>query len=468
MEKVLNMTNVQVSLLVGLLLAWPGQELSPAAMAAEPADSPRPNIVLLLGDDWRNDTLGCETPVVKTPHLDALAADGVRFTQARVTTSICCVSRASLFTGQYMSRHGIDRFGQRVADWSLTYPAQLQQAGYYTGFVGKYGVGQAKPSDFDFVRSYEGTHWIKQPDGSRIHITEQNLRDSLAFLDARAAEKPFCLSVSFFAPHAQDGAEEQYLPQPWSEPLYADAVIPTPATATPAHFEHLPPFLANDRNEGRVRWRRRFDTPEKYQTYLKNYYRLVSEVDHAVGKIIARLKADGLYENTLIVFTGDNGYFHGERGLADKWYPYEESLRVPLIVHDPRLSPRRRGITSDALALNIDIGPTLLAAAGIKPPTAMQGLPLQSTYRAEASQPPLRKEFYYEHPVILAADRIPRSEAVIQGNLRYHYWPDYDHEELFDLARDRRQERNLASDPAHTAVLDEMRQKLKQLRRAAK
>jgi len=435
--------------------------------SACPADE-RPNILVLLADDWRHDTLGCENPIVKTPHLDALAKEGVRYTQARVTTSICSVSRASIFTGQYMSRHGVDRFGQRVPDWSKAYPALLHDAGYHTGFVGKYGVGKIDRADFDFARAYEGTHWMKGERDERIHVTEKNLRDSLEFLKTRPADKPFCLSVSFFAAHAQDNTPEQYLPQPWSEKLYADAVIPIPKTATEEHFRALPPFLATDKNEGRVRWKKRFDTPEKYQTYMKNYYRLVSEADDAIGKIVAELRAQGVYDSTFILFTADNGYFHGEHGLADKWYPYEEALRVPMIVRDPQddtstRDPTPRGRVSSAMVLNIDVAPTLLRAAGLDPPATMQGEPLQLYRSAVTRAPRWRKQFYYEHPVILGKDRIPRSEALIWNQWRYIYWPDYDYEELYDLADDPHQERKDGKEKK-PELLTDLRQELKSWR----
>ncbi|MCI0380470.1 MAG: sulfatase, partial [Gemmataceae bacterium] len=415
------------------------------------------------------DTLGCAgNPVVKTPHLDALAARGIRFTQARVTTSICSVSRASILTGQHMARHGIRAFGVAIppAAWEQTYVALLRRAGYWTGFVGKFGVGKAAPANFDFLRSYEGVHWLKDAQGGKIHVTQKNEQDALEFLRQRPKDKPFCLSVSFFAAHAEDKAPEQYLPQPWSEKLYDGVKIPIPKTATQEYFQRLPPFLATDKNEGRVRWKKRFDTPEKYQLYMKNYFRLVSEADAAVGRLIEELKKQGVFENTLIVFTTDNGYFHGERGLADKWYPYEEALRVPLIVCDPRLPKEKRGKTNDAMVLNIDLAPLLLGAAGIQAPEGMQGRDLAPLYLAKAA-PLWRDEFYYQHPVILGKDRIPQSEAVVRRDHVYIYWPDFQFEELFDLARDPLQESNRAGEPAAAQTLQIMRKRLETWRKSA-
>ena len=199
--------------------------------------------------------------------------EGVRFEQARVTTSICMVSRATLLTGQYMSRHGITAFGRAIAPeaFANTYPGVLRRAGYWTGYVGKYGVGQPRQGDFDFLRAYEGTHWMAGAGGERIHVTEKNARDAIAFLQARPKDRSFALTVGFFAPHAEDNAPEQYLPQDWSAKLYDGVTIPPPLRGDPAYMAALPPFLSNEANEGRVRYHWRFDTPERYQAYMTRY-----------------------------------------------------------------------------------------------------------------------------------------------------------------------------------------------------
>ena len=193
-----------------------------APLIAQPP-VPVPNVVVLVIDDTRWDSIGVAgNRIVRTPRLDRLAADGIRFSQARVTTSICMVSRATLLTGQYMSRHGIDQFGKPLTPeaFASTYPGLLRSAGYWTGYVGKYDVGAARPADFDFVRTYQGRHWLEAAGGERVHVTEQNARDALDFLRARPRDKPFLLSVGFFAAHAEDGAKEQYLPQDWSAAAY--------------------------------------------------------------------------------------------------------------------------------------------------------------------------------------------------------------------------------------------------------
>jgi arylsulfatase len=426
------------------------------------------NILVLYADDWRHDTLGVAgNPVVKTPHLDHLARDGFRFTNARVTTSICGVSRATLLTGQWMSRHGNPAFEMFKTPWSETYPGLLRASGYWVGHIGKWHNGKFPAEQFDFGRSYSGTHFLKQEDGTSIHVTRKNEQDALEFLRAAPRDKPFCLTLAFFATHAEDQNPKQYLYQPESESLYQNVTIPTAKTAGDEYFKRLPSFIANEKNEGRNRWHWRFDTPEKYQQYMKAYYRLATEVDATVGRVLAELKAEGLDDNTLVIFTTDNGYFHGEHGLADKWYPYEESIRVPLIVRDPRMPAGKRGATNDELVLNVDLAPTLLAFAGIAAPARMQGRDFAPLYLA-AKKPAWRAEFFYEHATIRDTAFIPSSEALVGQEYKYIYWPDFRREELFDLKRDPFEEHNIVRETRYAKRLRAMRQRFAELKAAAK
>lgn len=440
------------------------------AASGTPSSQARPNVVVFIIDDIRWDSIGAAgNRVVRTPRLDRLAREGVRFEQARVTTAICMVSRASLLTGQYMSRHGIDRFGKPLTPeaFANTYAGVLRKAGYWTGHVGKYDVGPARPEDFDFLRAYHGRHWIAQPDGTRVHVTEKNARDSLDFLRERPKDRPFLLTVGYFAPHAEDNAKEQYLPQDWSADAYDGVRVPPSPLAGDTFFKSLPPFIAADANEGRVRFKWRFDTPERYQDYMLRYFRLITEVDAAIGRVVDELAAQGVTDNTLLIVIGDNGYFHGDRGLADKWYPYEQALRVPLIVRDPRTARGQRGRTRDELALNLDVAPTIVRAAGLTPPSVMQGRDL-----AEAGVKPAgdrwRDEFFYEHPTITSRDRIPSSQGVIRRDWKYVTYPEWAHEQLFDLKTDPDEVANLIGQPAHATRAEAMRGKLESWRRAVR
>ena len=448
-------------LLTGLQFA------APAVTRA--ADSTAPmNILVLYADDWRHDTLGVAgNPVVQTPTLDQLASQGMRFTHNCVTTSICGISRASLFTGQWMSRHGNRSFKPWETAWSETFPGLLRENGYYVGHVGKWHNGRIPADKFDFSRSYQGTHWIEEPDGSRIHVTQKNENDALEFLKTKPRDKPFCLTVAFFATHAEDKNPKQFLPQPESMSLYNDIAVPVPINATQESFERLPEFVGNEENEGRNRWHWRFDTPEKYQTMMKNYFRLATEVDSTCGRILAELRKQGLDDNTLVIFTTDNGYYHAEHGLADKWYPHQESIRVPLIVKDPRMPEHSIGQTNHDFTLNVDLAPTILAATGINAPKSMQGRDISPLYLAK-DKPQWRDEFFYEHPMLKSTDFIPASEALVRKEWKYFYWPEFDREQLFNMKDDPIEEKDLAADPAHITKLDEMRERFKQLKAAAK
>lgn len=450
-------------------LIAPGKWASAQSQASAAASDANPmNVLVLYADDWRHDTLGIAgNAVVKTPNLDALAKRGVRFTENCVTTSICGVSRATLFTGQWMSRHGNRNFKPWKTPWEQTYPGLLRDNGYHVGHVGKWHNGKLPAEKFDFSRSYYGKHWIKQPDGSKVHVTQKNENDAMEFLRTRPDNKPFCLTVAFFATHAEDDNPLQFLPQPQSMELYKDIEIPVPVNATQESFERLPEFVANEKNEGRNRWHWRFDTPEKFQTMMKNYYRLATEVDTTCGRILAELKKQGLADNTLVIFTTDNGYYHAEHGLGDKWYPHQESIRVPLIVDDPRMKGQTRGQTNDALTLSVDLAPTILSAAGVTAPTTMQGSDMSPLYLEEET-PPWRTDFFYEHPMYKSSDFIPASEALVTKEWKYFYWPDFDREQLFHLSSDPIEEVDLVSSPQHSGKLQEMRQRFATLKEKAK
>ncbi|MFK7850577.1 MAG: sulfatase [Akkermansiaceae bacterium] len=429
--------------------------------------SEKPNVVVLYADDWRFDTLGCAgNPIVKTPHLDALAKKGVRFTENAVTTAICGVSRATLFTGQWMSRHGNKGFKRFKTPWSETYPGLLRDNGYWVGHVGKWHNGKFPAKNFDYGKSYSGRHWIKDEEGNKIHVTKKNEKDSLEFLAERPKGKPFCLTVAFFATHAEDPHPDQFLPQPESMELYKDVTIPVPENATQESWERLPDFF-DRKNEGRNRWYWRFDTPEKFQTMMKNYYRLASEVDATCGRIIKELKKQGVYDNTLVIFTTDNGYYHAEHGLADKWYPHQESIRVPLIIHDPRMPEKSHGMTDDNFTLSVDLAPTILSYVGIEVPKGMQGMDMSPLYLAD-EKPEWRQEFFYEHATLRDKDFIPASEALVRKDWKYFYWPEHGVEQLFNIVDDPREENDLIADPAQAKRLAEMRERFKELKQAAK
>lgn len=423
------------------------------------AEGDKMNVLFLLVDDLRSNSLGCfGNDITITPNIDQLANDGIKFPNAAVTSSISMVSRASLLTGQYMCGHKINNFGISLSDEKIknSYPNIAQENGYYTGHVGKYGVGQIRKEQFDYQVIYEGRHWLKVND-TEIHVTEKNKQDALDFLRTRPKEDNFVLNVSFFATHAEDGHKDQYRYQPSSEQYYTDVVIPNSHLDNDEAFYGLPDFLQNGKNEGRVRWYWRFDTPERYQKYMKAYYRMLTEVDLAVGEIIKELKVQGVYENTLIVFMGDNGYFLSDRRLADKWYPYHEGVNVPLIVHDPRLDKDKKGMSNDEFVLNVDIAPTIVNAIGAEIPECMQGVDISPLYLS-GKRVKWRQEFFYEHPTILGEDRIPSSEGLIRHNEKFVWWPEHNYEQYFNLKRDKDEIHNEIDNKKYSKKISEMRE----------
>jgi arylsulfatase A-like enzyme len=436
--------------------------------AAEPGKETkdRLNVLLLIADDLRWNSLGCMgNSMLKTPNIDNLAKDGIRFTDARVTTSISMVSRATMLTGMYMRSHGIRQFGIQIdpAAFMSTYPAILRKAGYWTGYAGKYGVGKLRSADFDFSTEYEGRHWLRINETDSVHVTEKNKMDAIKFLRDRPGDRPFLLTVGFFATHAQDNHPDQYLYQPESEKYYRDDIIPVPETSSDEYFKSLPYFLATDENEGRIRWHWRFDTPQKYQKYMKAYYRILTEMDLAVGRIIDELIKQDVYDKTLIIFIGDNGYFHGEHGLADKWYPYEEALRIPLIIHDPRLPVSARDAENNEFVLNADIAPTIIKAVGEPVPRSMQGKDLSGLY---LTKKPVkwRRDFYYEHPFVTSERRIPSSEAIVTHRDKYICWPFYNYEEYYDLQSDPLEKQNRIGDSSKSERIRYLKKRLNLLK----
>ena len=262
-----------------------------------------------------------------------------------------------------------------------------------------------------------------------------------------------------------DAAKREYPPDPRDEELFKDVTFPTPKTTDPKYFKLLPEFV--QKSESRARWERRFKTPEMYQKIVADYYRLVTGMDREIGRILAELEKLGVADETIVIFTSDNGYFFGEHGLADKWYLYEESIRVPLIVVDPALPKGQRDRAVEAMTLNIDLAsPTMLDFAfGMAMPKSMQGASIRPWLRGET--PKWRDDWFYEHHTAIKI--IPPSEGVrtTRLDLSAGWLKDADRpvEELYDLQADPLQEHNLVAEAAHQATLRQLRARWQTLRK---
>lgn len=427
----------------------------------------RPNIIFFLSDDQRADFLGCAGhPILKTPHIDMLAASGTRFENAFVTTSICAASRATLLTGLWERSHKYT-FGtppiaaEFVAD---SYPSMLRSAGYRTGFVGKFGVGiQGDPEQmFDsFVPLNRNPYFKPQPDGTLRHLTNITGDRAIEFIESCPAEQPFCLSVSFNAAHAEDSDKLNHYPWPPEENLlYKDATIPPPLVDVD-YWQQLPEFFHDAMHRTRYFWR--WDTEEKYQSNVKAYYRMLTGLDRNIGRVLEAVQAHGSRDRTIVIFMGDNGYYKGSRGFAGKWSHFEESLRVPLVIHDPRVASSAKGQVRTEMALNVDVAATILNYAGIDIPARYQGrslVPLVAGNRVDE----WREDFFCEH--LMDRFDIPKYEGV-RGS-RYVYARYFEHlpegEFLHDLQTDPLELKNLVHDPDSQAVLQTMRRRCDQLR----
>jgi arylsulfatase A-like enzyme len=440
---------------------WSGSSLEGAERAAR-EDSP--NILFLLTDDQRWDALGCMgNSIIRTPHIDRMAARGTIFQNAFVTTSICAVSRASILSGQYERRHQIGDFATPFSEeaFKQTYPALLRKQGYRTGFIGKYGVGNVMPKEeFDFWAGFPGQGRFFEGENSK-HLTARMGDDALEFLAGSKGKEPFCLSISFKAPHAQDGAPREFPPDPQDETLYSGIVMPMARTATEERFGLEPEFVRE--SEGRRRWARRFADAEMHQNTVRDYYRLITGVDREVGRILEALEQMGTASNTIVIFSSDNGFFLGERGLAGKWLMHEESIRVPLIIYDPRLGNGTRAGSVDATALNIDLAPTMLDYAAVEIPQGMQGRSLRPWVEGREVAD-WREDWFYEHH--FGPHIIPRSEGVRTDRWKYIRYIDADPmvEELYDLKSDPMEENNLAGISEHEEKMERMRRRWAELR----
>ncbi len=438
--------------------------LSLPAMAAT-ADASgvalRPNILILLTDDQRWDTIGVNNPALKieTPNIDRLAKTGVNFSQAFVTSPICAVSRASILSGRYSRNARIHEFlipfGEDI--WRTSYPALLKGAGYYLGQLGKYGVGANKEQketfdlfDADLAQG-EPFHTYK---GETVHDSEWLTKRTRDFLDQVPANRPFVLQVNYKAPHPSSK------PAPEDLGKLKGVEFPAMTSDTPAMRARLPAHVL--RGLGGNSYPADFGTAERRNRWIGTYLEKIISVDRSVGAIMTELEQRGLAGNTVVIFLSDHGTHFGELGLTAKWTPYDPSLRIPLIVADPRMN-QTAGTTNHALVLNLDVAPTVLDLAGLPRASGMDGRSLLPLLRGEKPAD-WRHHFFFEHQMSLATipRPIPRNMGVRTENEKYVVWTDPSPviEEFYILSDDPEEMKNrITEQPEAVATLRALFQK---------
>ncbi|WP_449049889.1 sulfatase family protein [Parapedobacter sp.] len=501
-----------------LVLAW-GCAQNPKETAHQ-----RPNIVYIMSDDHGYQAVSAYGyGLNQTPNIDRIAREGVLFTRATVTNSLCAPSRAVLLTGKHSFINGkVDNIAK--FDWSQdNFPKLLQKAGYQTAMVGKIHM-DGLPQGFDYSAVVPGQGHYYNPDflvngeKERIHgyVTDITTDLALKWLDGRDKEKPFCLLFHQKAPH------REWLPAERHYPTYTKMAFPEPKTLfddfegrgtaaksaemnilkdmnwagdskiRPELMDELgiPSTLSWDKNAyennlgrmdstQRAAWdavydpinedfKNRYPSMSKeelmhwrYQRYMQDYLGTIAAVDDGVGRLLDYLEEHGLDENTIVVYTSDQGFYMGEHGWFDKRFMYEESLRTPLMVRYPK--EIKAGTKTDALVQNLDFAPTFLDYAGVEVPADMQGESFRKLAAGETKD--WRDAIYYTYYEYPSIHMVKRHYGVRTDRYKLiHFYYDVDEWELYDLENDPQEMRNVYDDPAYKDIRETLHHKLDELR----
>jgi arylsulfatase A-like enzyme len=417
-----------------LLLTW-----LPAA-AARGAD--RPNIVFVITDDQRWDAMGCAGhPFLKTPNMDRLAREGAMFTNAFVTTPLCSPSRSSFLTGQYVHKTGVDANGpamNAISHRLVTFPRLLKDAGYESAYVGKWHMGNddSPRPGFDRWVSFKGQGVYVDPllnvDGKQEqkqgYVTDIISDYAVDFLKREHA-KPFVLYVGHKAVHGPFTPAERHRGMYETEPLPQRPNVNDDMSGKPA--------------VRRDRLKENSKTKVGEQS-MRNQLRCLLSVDEGLGRILDALDEQKLADDTLVIFTSDNGYLWNEHDLGDKRAAYEESIRVPLLMRYPKLI--KPGTTPAAMTLNVDIAPTVLQLGGATIPKDVHGKSLVPVLEGKPLE--WRKSALFEYVLEKPYPRIPSWRALRTDRWKYIYYTELDGaDELYDLQADPYEMKNLIADP---------------------
>lgn len=456
--------------LTAVLLGW-CQKLS----AAE-----RPNVLFILCDDLRTDALGCYgSPQVRTPAIDSLAKRGVRFANAFCTTSLCSPSRASLLTGQYAHRHGVRDNFTELPPQMIHWPARLRSAGYRTAYLGKWHMGEDNDEPrpgFDWFVTHRGqgkyfdTEWnlngasrVKKPGYYTTVVTDL----ALEWLEDQPRGEPWALCLGHKAPHSFYQPEEKYAH------TFDQIAVPYPASA----FElgDQPGWITQRLDTWHgiygplFEWRKKFpdrrpEAVRDFENMVHAYWGTVLSVDDSVGRLLDFLRESGQLDNTLVIFSGDNGLLQGEHGMVDKRTMHEPSIRIPLIASGPGLP---RGVVAQEQVLTVDLAPSVLELCGAEPLAEIAG---RSWCRlVNGGDPEWRRAWFYAYNYEKQFPYTPNVRGIRTSDwkfIRYPHGdakPDRHRAEMYNLAQDPEERNNLADDPRYAARRAELQTQLEAL-----
>ncbi len=476
------------------------------------AEKTRPNILFIMTDDHAVRALSCyDGNINQTPNLDRIANDGVIFRNSFVSNSICAPSRAVLLTGKHSHLNGQIDNGVTFDGTQMTFPKVLQKAGYQTALVGKWHL-RSDPTGFDYWNilpgqgQYHNPDFIEMGNQKRIegYATTVTTDIALKWLDKRDEEKPFCLLLHHKAPHRTWQPDTSYLKE------FADKEYPVPANFFDTfegreamavqklsirtedmdlsydlkmESEKIPSRFPNYKHKTRMNdaqkeaWDAHYDpviedflkkNPQgneldlwKYQRYMRDYLACIQSVDDNVGRVLDYLKGNGLEENTLVVYTSDQGFYTGEHGWFDKRFMYEQSLRTPLMMKLPKSWEQKGNVME--LVQNIDYAPTFLDLAGVEIPADMQGESLLPLLRKE-DNPKWRDAIYYHYYEYPNEHAVVRHYGVRTDRYKLiHFYNDIDVWELYDLENDPDEMNNIYNVPENTDLIIELKEQLASL-----
>jgi len=439
--------------------------------------SSRPNIIFIMSDDHASHAMSCYgSRINKTPNLDRIAKEGMRFENCFCTNSICAPSRAVILTGTYSHINGkIDNSDEPFDGSQQTFPKLLQQAGYQTAMIGKWHL-RSEPTGFHYWNILPGQGDYHNPEFIEMgqkkeykgYVTDLITDFCIDWLKNINRNKPFCLMYHHKAPHRNWQPNDKY------KKVFKDKTFPLPETfdddyATRCDAARQQEMTIED--DFKVPGDTKVEPPEglngrqlkewKYQRYMQDYLACVASVDENVGRLLDFLDAQDLADNTIIVYTSDQGFFLGDHGWFDKRFMYEESLRMPLLVRWPNTI--KPGAVNKDIVLNLDFAETFLDAAGVDVPADMQGQSFKSIL--EGKTPKNWRDamyyHYYEYPAVHAVKR--HYGVRTQRYKLIHFYYDIDCWELFDLENDPHELNNVYNEPSYADIVKELTQKLHRL-----